>query len=144
MAKREKRSRKKADQDLSKTDIVGFRGGDPIKLNRKLGDGTTLRERLSDFVYSLLSKELENQRPRLKSIKKWQNLYKGRKKAKSFPYPNCANLAIPITRSNTDAIFVRIIEAIFGKRKIWVVRAKRPEYIAVSYTHLTLPTNREV
>jgi len=132
MAKREKRSRKKADQDLSKTDIVGFRGGDPIKLNRKLGDGTTLREGLSDFVYSLLSKELENQRPRLKSIKKWQNLYKGRKKAKSFPYPNCANLAIPITRSNTDAIFVRIIEAIFGKRKIWVVRAKRPEYIELA------------
>jgi len=131
-AKNTQKRRKKANPDLSKTDIQGFRGGDPIKLDRKLGDGTTLGERLSDFIYSLLSKELENQRPRLKSIKKWQNLYKGKKKPKSFPYPNCANLAIPITRSNTDAIFVRIIEAIFGKRKVWVVRAKRPEYVELA------------
>jgi len=124
--------RKKADLDLAKTDIIGFRGGQSINLDKKSRDGVTLREKLSDFLYSLLKKELENQESRLKSIKKWQNLYKGKKKPKSFPYPNCANLAIPITRSNTDAIFVRIIEAIFGKRKVWIVRAKKPQYIELA------------
>ena len=41
----------------------------------------------------------------------------------------CANVAIPLTRSNTDAIFVRIIDAIFNKVKLWIAKAQKKQFV---------------
>lgn len=115
----------------SKYDYDGFRGALPVNLDRTLASGGKLRDELTNHVKQLLEQELANQKPRLNKIKDWEDNYKGVRKAKEYPWPNAANVCVPITRSDTDAVHVRLVDSIFNKRKVWMVRAREPQYVGL-------------
>lgn len=90
-------------------------GGGPIDLSKN-----NLETRLTAFVRDILEREIENQKPRIESIKKWHKLYKQKRDKKNFPFEGAANICSPITRSDVDAIFVRIYDAITDKRRYFL------------------------
>jgi len=119
--------------EAQKVDAVGWRGGVDIDLDRILkASNTDLRTELSGKVGTWLEQAIQNQEPLIKKLQKWQRQYKGLKKEKSFPYTGCANLAIPITRSRTDAVHVRVFEAVWGQMKVWIVRATKKEFVDIA------------
>lgn len=115
-----------------KSDLVEWPGGMPLNLSQKDTDGVTLRERLERHVKEELDRELENHGELVENIRTWQQQYMGVKKPKSRPWPNCSNLSIPITRSSVDNIEVRILDAVFNRRKPVIVKAKKPEYMEIA------------
>jgi len=128
----EKELDKEANPELLKSEITdSWRGGLPVKLDRIMSDGRTLKETLSKHLGEILDQELKNHRGVLDNIGKWQKQYEGKKKEKAWPFPNCSNVAIPITRSDADAILVRLIDAIWNKRKVWIFRAKTSDFVGI-------------
>jgi len=113
--------------EKSKTDIVGWIGGLPVKLSRKMESGKTLREELEKHIGDLLQQELDNQQAFIDKIPTWNRQYRGIKPTKSTPWENCANVAVPVTRAYTDSILVRVVDSIFSKRKVYTVKAKKAE-----------------
>ncbi len=111
---------------VEKSDTVGYLGGKSIDLSRII-NGVTLESKLSSHIKDELDTELKNHEKLCRDIKKWQRQYKGRKKPKSYPWPNAANVSPPITRSNVDTTQVRLVDAIFNRRKTFIVKAKKPE-----------------
>lgn len=79
-----------------------------------------LETRLTSFVQEILEREIENQKSRIESIKKWHKLYKQKRDKKNFPFEGSANICSPIIRSDVDAIFVRIYDAITDKRRYFL------------------------
>lgn len=110
-----------------KTDIQGFRGGLDIGLARVLPSGQTLESELGSFIDEVLSAELKNQETLVKNIRRAERQYAGKKRPKSFPWTGCSNLAIPETRKNIDTFLVRVFDAIFNRRKFFLLKALKPE-----------------
>lgn len=111
---------------ISKSSIEGFRGGIDIDLTKQVKGGV-LKDVLSKHIKEVLEQELKNQQERIDKIAKWEKQYMGRRDKKNFPFLKAANVSVPITRSDADAIIVRVWEALFGKNKVWLVKAKTPE-----------------
>jgi hypothetical protein len=128
----ETKKAKSSKVDYEKSDVTEWPGGLPIDLTRKNKEGLTLEERLSKHIKEELDQEAENQSKLIEKIEKWQNLYKGKKKPKSKPWANSANVAVPLTRINIDTVHVRIVDAIFNRRRPFIVKAKRPEFIEIA------------
>ncbi|KKL62634.1 hypothetical protein LCGC14_2183230, partial [marine sediment metagenome] len=120
---------KKDKKESSKEDITGFPGGFEVNLDKKTKSGDKLRDVLSKHVGETLDQELKNQEDLIDKLPYWHDQYRGKREPKSFPWQNCANVAIPLTRSNTDAIFVRIIDALFNKVKLWIAKAQKKEFV---------------
>lgn len=116
----------------TKRDVEGFKGSLPLDFNRTMKSGKTLREELSKHIDEVLTQEIKNQAPRIKKLKEWQDLYKGHKPPKSWPFEDCANTTSPLTRSNTDAIHVRLHDALFNKRKFWILKPTKPDTVDVA------------
>ncbi len=116
--------KKKVTKKQEKEDEARFKGGFSVDLNRKMESGDTLREVLSKHVEETLDLELKNQEELINNLSYWHDQYKGKREPKSFPWERSSNVAIPLSRSNTDAIFVRIIDAIFNKVKLWIAKAQ--------------------
>jgi len=116
----------------SKSDATGWLGGLPVKLTRKTSSGETLRDVLSQHVGETLDQELNNQATRIRDIAKWHKQYKGKKPKKSWPFERASNVAIPITRSDTDALLVRTLDALFNKQKTVIVKANDKSMIEVA------------
>ena len=117
----------------AKTDQLDFwPGGADIDLGRKMKDGKTLEEVLSVHVKEELDREWANQTRLIKNIAKWQRQFKGKKKNKTRPWVSCSNIAVPITRSAIETVFVRIIDSIFNRRKPVIVKAKKPEFLDIA------------
>ncbi len=127
-----KRVVKGKEEEVSKGDVIGWKGGCSLPFSRKMKSGKTLREELSAHLDELLSQELRNQEARIENIAKWQKQYKGDKPPKSFPFDKASNIAIPITRSNTDALHVRVQDTIFGYPKIVTCKAQKPEFVDIA------------
>ena len=115
----------------TKSDVEGWRGGCQIPLTRKMESGSTLRDELSAHLDEVLSQELKNQDTRIENLAKWEKQYRGVKPPKSFPFDKASNIAIPISRSNTDALSVRLEDTIFGYPKIVTCHAESEEFIDV-------------
>lgn len=122
--------RKEKEVELEKSDLEGFRGGLDVDLKKKI-EGQELRDILSKHIDTVLDQEIKNQESRIDKIADWNRSYRGERDERNWPYPNCANVAIPITRSNVDAIHVRLIDALLNQFKVWVLKAKVPEYQGV-------------
>lgn len=120
------------DNDQAKQDFVGWRGGLPVDLSRTLDDGSILKDKLTAHITETLDLEIRNHEKLAKNIKRWQRQFKGKKKPKSFPHPNASNVAVPITRWNIETIFVRLMDAIFNRRKVVIFRARKPELVEVA------------
>jgi hypothetical protein len=127
--KKKKKATKKQKIEATKSDVLGFRGGMNVNLDRIMSDGNSLRNALSQHLKETLAVEKDNDKKLRAKIDKWQKQYKGIKPPKSFPWPDCANVSVPVTRSRTDVAHVRLIESIFGRKKIAVVRAEKKEFI---------------
>ena len=123
--KLKKASKKTKDEVISKDNIVGFRGGMKLDLNKKMKgySGQTLGQVLSTHFKSVLEQEIENNEPRWKLIRKWNRMYAGLRDAKPSPWINCANVAVPVSRSDADAITVRAVEAVWGKSRVVLMKA---------------------
>lgn len=119
----------KKEKEASKESITGFPGGHNVNLGRKMESGEKLRDELSIHVGKTLDLELKNQEDLMKKLPFWHDQYRGKREPKVFPFEKCANVAIPLSRSNTDAIFVRIIDAIFNKVKLWIAKAQKKEFV---------------
>ena len=122
-----KKATKKQKIEATKSDILGFRGGLPINLNREMKGGGILRDILSQHLKETLLTERDNDTKLRANIVKWQKQYKGIKPPKSCPWPECANVSVPVSRSRTDIAHVRLIESVFGRKQIVVVKAKKKE-----------------
>jgi len=119
----------KAETAETKTDTQGWKGGCSIPLSRKMESGSTLREELSAHLEEVLSQELKNQEERVSNITRWEKQYRGVKPPKSFPFEKASNIAIPISRSNTDALFVRVSDTIFGYPKVVTCKPLTEEFV---------------
>jgi len=122
---------KKEAKETAKEGFDGFQGGLSVKLNRKLEDKRTLRDALSSHLTEVLDQELRNQEGRIAKLKKWEDQYKGIKPAKNFPFDKASNISAPLSRSNTDGIFVRLFNTIHGRKKIVLVSANKPEFVGI-------------
>lgn len=133
MAKKKKITTKAKVEVLTKSDVQGFRGGLRLDLGKKMKNhgSQELGEVLKNHFIGVLEQEIDNQAPRLKSIRKWNRMYRGERDAKSFPWVNCANVAIPVSSSNADAIAVRAIEAVWGKSRMALFKAMDAALIGI-------------
>jgi len=83
-----------------------------------------------------LDEELRNQEERIADISRWQKMYRGQREAKDTPYPGCSNVAVPISRINTEAISVRVIDGFWSQPKFWVVQPKKEEFEEIIHLEL--------
>ncbi len=117
-----------ADSEIAeKTSSIGYRGGLDCNLDRIMSSGQTLGTALSFYLKENLDREVLNQEKLVKRIQRSERQYAGRKKSKAFPWPNCSNISVPETRKNVDTVLVRLLDAIFNRRKIFIVKANKPE-----------------
>lgn len=120
--------KKKVDDSELKTDVQGFRGGIRLDLSRVMSSGKTLGQELSEFITDILRVELKNREEFINKIAHWERLYKCTPERKTSPWENCANIARPLIRTATDIIFVRNMDNLFNKQKVWIVTAKSEKY----------------
>lgn len=111
-------------QEPIKGIVHDWTGGVRLQLDRKMEDGGTLEEVLTKHIQATMDVELRNQKGIIANLRKWQKYYKGVRDEKGYPYEGAANVAIPITRSDADAIFVRIYDALTNKRKFFLMKPK--------------------
>ena len=104
--------------------VHDWTGGVRLKLKRKMDSGRTLEDELTDHVRETMDVELRNHKKLIENLRRWQNNYKGVREEKGYPYEGTANVAIPVTRSDADAIFVRIYDALTNKRKFFLMKPK--------------------
>jgi len=69
----------------------------------------------NDFVYCFTTEPFHTVYVRRNGIACWSG--------------QCSNVAVPITRSAVDTVFVRIVDAIFNKMNVWIVKARKAEFI---------------
>ena len=128
---KEKPSKKEIEEvsEASKSDVIGFLGGLSVKLDKKLkSTGNNLRDQLSMDLGQWLDDEIKNQETRISDISRWQRMYRGQREAKASPYPGCSNVAVPISRINTEAISVRVMDGFWSQPKFWIVQPKKEEF----------------
>jgi len=114
--------------DEAREDIAYFPGGLPINLTQKT-DNKTLEDELQSFIHRILEDELRSQEVLIERLEKSQKQYRGEREPKSFPWSGASNVSIPVTQWLVDNIIVRLITAIFGQKKVWVLKARKPEFV---------------
>jgi hypothetical protein len=103
--------------------LEDWAGGKSIKLDKKLKSGKTVREELSQHLKEVLDLEIQNQARLLARLKRWGKLYKAEGRG-ARPKPWMADVSIPLARKISDAIYVRIMDMVFNKRKIVLFKPK--------------------
>jgi hypothetical protein len=111
-----------------KSDEIGYRGGLPVDLDRVMKNGQTLRDVLTSALSKELEKEIENHRDRIEAIGRWNKLYAGVREAKNYPYAGANNIAIPFTMYETDTTTVRLMDAIWSQKKLFIVTGRKPPF----------------
>lgn len=106
-----------------KSDEIGWMGGVPIRLNRRMKDKRLLKTHLTIEVDKLLKQAKRNQEGRIEKLAIWDKQYRGIKPEKSIPFPSCSNVAIPRTRIDVDTVAVRLFDVIWGQVKVAMVKA---------------------
>ena len=127
------RSKVKKDDPVKIAPVAmeGWSGGLDIPLDRELADGTTLKDRLSKYTSQLLTLELYNQKERIADVVRWKRMYRGDRDERSFPFEDGANVAVPVSRSNADTIYVRLSSALWSKRKVWLLSAQTEDFVGI-------------
>lgn len=61
--------------------------------------------------------------------KTWQQMYRQQpeQENKTFPFPGCSNVVVPIIAADVDTIHARIMAMLFGQDNLWTPRAFRPD-----------------
>lgn len=111
----------------TKMDLDVFQGGCPINLNKSI-KGVKVRDSLTDTIVKTLDKEVLNQEKLIQNISRWNKMFRGIRKKKSWPFEGASNAAVPITRSLIETIIVRVFDVLWGQKKLAIVRGKSPEW----------------
>ena len=119
---------KKPDPESLKSTEDEFRGGLPVDLNRII-DGQPLHKKLKHDISTWLENELRSQSERIEKLSGWNRQYRGAYPERTWPYEGAANCAIPLTRTLTDAISVRIFDVIFSQVKTFVVKVLDKDFV---------------
>ena len=114
----------------TKQDEDYYTGGCPVKLNKKVG-GVTVLDGLKSYISQQLEDAEKGQSALIQKITDWNLRYKGNKEKKNYPFEGCANLVVPMTRWLTDTVVVRVLDVIFSTKKVWMVEAKKKEFIGI-------------
>lgn len=123
---------KEKPKETEKSDFEGFRGGLSVKLDRKLKNKQSLRDVLSLHLTEVLDQELRNQSGRVDELlPELEDLYKGKKKPKDFPFDKASNVSSLLSRSNTDQLFVRLYNTVHGRKKVVMITANKEEYVGL-------------
>ena len=116
-------------EEQTKIDVEPLEMGVEIKLNKKMGDKGKLKDILSQYIKELLAREEKTQRKLERNLKRWNKQFRGIKKKKTIPYEGCSNVAVPLTRTYTEAVLYRLMDAIFSQKKVWMVRTLDPNLV---------------
>lgn len=83
----------------------------------------------ADKLDNELEEGLDEHSPREARLNEWQRAYDGepKQKMRNFPWPNAANLEVPLIGFTTDSIVARIMNTIFSMEPFWTVRPLRKE-----------------
>ena len=111
----------------TKQDLDIYEGGCLIKLNKSI-KGVKVRDSLTKVIVKTLDKELLNQEKLVQDISRWNKMFRGLRKKKSWPFEGASNAAIPITRALIETIIVRVFDVIWGQKKLAIVRGKTEEW----------------
>lgn len=115
-----------------KQDEIGFQGGVPIRLNRRMEDKRLLKTHLTQDVDQKLKWAKRNQEGRIEKLAVWDKQYRGIKPEKSDPFVGCSNVAIPRTRIDVDTVAVRLFDVIYGQAKMIMVKALDEAFIPLA------------
>ena len=111
------------DEPVIRGELQDWTGGKKIDLSKKTENGGTLREELSAHLKETLDQELQNHNKLVEKLKRYHRIYKAEKRG-GRPQEWMADVSIPIARANSDAIYVRVQDMIYNKRKICLMRPK--------------------
>lgn len=114
----------------TKSEDAEFVGGMPVNLKQKVNK-MPVHQMLKNDISVTLSQEIENQEELLGKLKTWQKMYRGLRKERNFPFPKAASSAIPLTRWLTETLTVRIMDTIFGQKKVWIVKALKKQFMGL-------------
>jgi hypothetical protein len=127
LASEEPEKQKKVTAEVpEKTGSVGYRGGVDINLDRVLETGDLVRDKLSKFLADNIEQESRNMTRLIKNIRRCEKQYAGKKAPKVWPWVNASCLSVPETRKNVDTTAVRVLDSVFNRRKIFIVKANDP------------------
>ncbi len=87
------------------------------------------KRKITEYLTRELEEGLDEHTPREDRIAEWQRGYDGepKQKKRNFPWPNAANLEVPLIGFTTDSIVARILNTIFSMEPFWPVRPLRKE-----------------
>lgn len=118
--------------ETSKFDEPGFLGSMPVDLDRTMGSGEKLRDKLANDMAAWLSEELDAQADRIDKLSEWNRLYVGHRPAKNYPFEKAANFAPPIIQSLVDNVVVRNMDAVWSQKKVFIVKAQKEPFKSVA------------
>ncbi|MCK7503211.1 MAG: hypothetical protein MZV70_03320 [Desulfobacterales bacterium] len=113
---------------MSKFDEPGFLGSMPVDLDRKMESGEKLRDKLSADLGTWLTEELDAQQDRIDKLSEWNRMYVGHRPAKNYPFEKAANFAPPIIASLVDNVTVRVVDAVWSQKKVFIVKATKEPF----------------
>ena len=111
------------DEPVIRGSFEDWKGGKPVKLDKVMSNGKKLKDELSAHLAETLDTELRNQEKLISRLKRWGRLYKAEPRG-GRPKRWMADVSIPLARKISDAIYVRIMDMVFNKRKIVLFRPK--------------------
>ena len=118
--------------ETSKFDEPGFLGSMPVDLDRTMGSGEKLRDKLANDMAAWLTEELDAQADRIDKLSEWNRLYVGHRPAKNYPFEKAANFAPPIIQSLVDNVVVRNMDAVWSQKKVFIVKAQKEPFKSVA------------
>lgn len=64
------------------------------------------------------------------SIIAWRDLYDANPESeiKNFPWENASNIVVPVVATAVDAVLARLVNSVFGAKRIWLAKAKSPKW----------------
>jgi len=114
------------DEPEIRGEVQDWKNGRPINLKKVLKSGKSVKDELSAHLKETLDTELKNHEKLISRLKRWARLYKAEPRG-NRPKPWMADISIPLARKISDAIYCRIMDMVFSKRKIVLFRSKKTE-----------------
>lgn len=80
------------------------------------------KTRLAKYILDEIDASQSDQSEFLDNLQKYTDLYEGKVYEKDFPWRDCANVRLPFTATNCEAIFSRMMNSIFAIEPFWTVK----------------------
>lgn len=79
-------------------------------------------QEIVDRLHELIEQSEEGRADYLEDLEKYADVYEGRLTVKTKPWPGCSNVQVPVTQINVEAIFAKMMGAVFNNEPFWNVR----------------------